>query len=239
MSHAVLITAGVVLASLLGLAACELASRWASAYAHESAATRRPAVYVLCALAFGAVAAAYGLTLQTIELLAFTAVLVALSLVDLSQRVIPNECVIAAIVVRVVYLACAVALGAMELPEVGYYLASGLGIGIVLVVVVLSADRVFQRESMGGGDLKLFAVAGFYFGWQQGVLLIMLACIIAVVASAVAARRPRAEAGRAGGESADERFLQRTLPFGPSIAAACVLVMLVGNPVISWYLGFL
>jgi prepilin signal peptidase PulO-like enzyme (type II secretory pathway) len=33
--------------------------------------------------------------------------------------------------------------------------------------------------------------------------------------------------------------MKRVFPFGPSIAAACIITMLVGKPLITWYIGLL
>ncbi len=48
-------------------------------------------------------------------------------------------------------------------------------------MLVLIMDRLLGRESMGGGDIMLFAVAGFYFGWQQCLFLIVVACVIGLL----------------------------------------------------------
>jgi len=114
-----------------------------------------------------------------------------------------------------------------------YYVASAFGIGIALIVVVLVADKVFGRESMGGGDLKLYFVAGLYFGWQQGLFLVILSCIIGIIVAAVSARPSSEKDGQASG------VLGHAIPFGPSIAAACIVTMLVGKPFVTWYLSLL
>ena len=164
-------------------------------------------------------------------------------------------------------LAAALSAGA-GLPAVGALLGEalfgGLALAVPVLVLVLVADRVFGRESMGGGDIKLFFVAGAYFGWQQGLFLILAACIIGIVwalASQLAdARAERDQADTeariarakrqldedggpatlygADSEGAQSReFLRRRIPFGPSIALACWVTMLIGAEVISAYLG--
>ena len=165
------------------------------------------------------------MAIGAIELLAFAGILVYASLIDIRERRIPNACIIAALAVRIVYLALALAFGWTDMQAVGYYVFSACAIAIALAVLTIVADRVFGRESMGGGDLKLFFVAGFYFGWQQGLVVVVLSCIFAVAAGLFG------EKGKGGsGLSREEPvFLQRTVPFGPSIAAACIAVMFFGN----------
>lgn len=207
-------------------------------YCGEPVSARYPATELICAVTFVGIVFVYGLSIETIELLAFAGILLFLSLTDIDDFIIPNGCIIAALAVRAVYLAVASFMGALTLGDIGYYLASGFGMGIALIVVVLVADKVLGRESMGGGDLKLYAVAGFYFGWQQGLFLVIVSCIIGIIVALVTMRNaaPETEGTQ---ESQEESFTKRPFPFGPSIAAACVITMLIGKPFISWYLSLL
>lgn len=211
-----------------------LASGRKCRYCEEPVSARYPITELVCAAAFVAIVAVYGLSLETIELLVFVCALLFLSLTDLDQYIIPNACIVVALVVRATYLAVAFALGLIDVDTIGYYLASGFGMGAVLVIIILIADKAFGRESMGGGDLKLYAVAGFYFGWQQGLFLVILSCIIGIVVALLGSR---------SSDDADapyeEGIMKRTIPFGPSIAAACLITMLIGTPFITWYLNLL
>ena len=215
-----------------------LASKGKCRYCGETVSARYPATEIICAVVFVAIVAVYGITLETVELLAFASILLFLSLTDIDDFLVPNGCIIAALVVRIVYMAIAWAVGQMSLADVGYYVGSAFAIGVALLIVVLVADKVFGRESMGGGDLKLFFVAGLYFGWQQGLLLIILSCIIGIVVAVVAPRRKQPNPEGIP-ESDSENAMKRVFPFGPSIAAACIITMLVGKPLITWYIGLL
>jgi leader peptidase (prepilin peptidase)/N-methyltransferase len=73
---------------------------------------------------------------------------------------------------------------------------------------------------MGGGDIKLLFVAGLYFGWTRTLFLILVACVAGIVFGMARA--------------SDE---ERAFPFGPAIALACWVTMLVGDGVVSWYLS--
>ena len=215
-----------------------LASKGKCRYCGEAVSARYPATEIICAVVFVAIAAVYGITLETVELLAFASILLFLSLTDIDDFLVPNGCIIAALVVRIVYMAIAWAVGQMSLADVGYYVGSAFAIGVALLIVVLVADKVFGRESMGGGDLKLFFVAGLYFGWQQGLFLVILSCIIGIVVAVVAPRRKQPNPEGIP-ESDSENAMKRVFPFGPSIAAACIITMLVGKPLITWYIGLL
>lgn len=215
-----------------------LATRGTCRYCGEKVSARYPATEVVCALAFAAIVAMHGLSLETVELLAFAGILLFLSLTDLDDYLIPNGCIIAALAVRAVYLAVAFALGQIDLPTIGYYVLSAFGMGLALVIIVLVADKVFGRDSMGGGDLKLFFVAGLYFGWQQGLFLVIVSCVIGIVGGALFSRN-QGETPDGVPDNEGQTALRRAFPFGPAIAVACVITMLIGEPLISWYLSLL
>ena len=212
-----------------------LASGGACRYCGKRISVRYPVTEVVCAAVFAAIVATHGATLESLELMAFSGVLLFLSLTDLDEFVIPNGCIVAALAIRAAYMLASWALGAMTLADIGYYVISAIGVGVALLLVVLLADRLFGRESMGGGDLKLYFVAALYFGWQQSIFLVIASCVIGIL---VALLSPRF-AGDSQDGPEDEGVLKRVIPFGPSIAAACVVVMLVGDPVATWYLGLL
>ena len=102
----------------------------------------------------------------------------------------------------------------------------GMAVAVPVLLLALVMDRVLGRESLGGGDVKLLFVAGLYFGWQQCLFLLMVACAIGLAFAAI---------GRRGAESSSEPNA-RLIPFGPSIAAACWITMLFGDQVLRWYL---
>lgn len=163
-----------------------LASKGRCRYCGAKVSARYPLTELVTALVFVGIVAVYGLSIETVELLVFASVLLFLSLTDLDEFLIPNGCIIVALVVRVTYMAVAFAMGDMNVDDIVFYVGSAFGMGLCLLVLVLVADRLFKRSSMGGGDLKLYFVAGLYFGWQQGLFLIVLSCIAGILATLVA-----------------------------------------------------
>ena len=174
-------------------------------------------------LMFAVLAAVRGLSPETAELAVFAGILTYLSFIDVDERRIPNGCIIAAIVVRFAYFALALAFGWMQLGEIGYYVLSAIAIGAVLFAVAIVAERVFGGESIGGGDLKLYAVAGLFFGWQLGIVAIALSCVLGIMAAIVLTR------GNRGASGLEKGLFKRAMPFGPFIAVACAAVMIFGN----------
>ena len=213
----------------------------------ERISARYPIAELACGVAYASIVVRFGLTIECVEMLAFASILLVLSLTDIDQCIIPNGCIIAAVVVRLGYIALAGWLGL--LPEgqstvdlMLFSAASAAGVGVVLVLLAVVMDRVLGRESIGGGDVKLLAVAALYFGWQQTILLLIVACVLGIAFGlAFAAGAVGVDGGEATDAAGSDDEAGATglpaFPWGPSIAFACWLCMLFGQQVMSWYLG--
>ncbi|MBR3326701.1 MAG: prepilin peptidase [Atopobiaceae bacterium] len=201
-------------------------SRGRCRYCGERVSWRYPATELFTAIVYVSLAVRYGLTLEMLELVAFASVLLVLSLTDLDEYLIPNATIVAAMLVRVAYI---VAMGATGQADAMALLRDSLVGGVVVAVPILLLalvmDRVLGRESLGGGDVKLLFVAGLYFGWQQCLFLVVVACVLGLLLAVL---------GVNGGGDGDDPHL---IPFGPSIALACWITMLVGGQVVTWYVG--
>jgi len=184
-------------------------------YCGGAVSPRYPLTELLCAALYATLTWRYGVCADSLRFLLLFSLLLAASLVDWEAGWVPDR-----------LLAAGAAGWALLLPLEGEplkTLARGLtgaaALFVPLLLLVLAADRVLGRESMGGGDLKLFALLGLYFGWAQGLLLVILSCLTGLAAAAAA--------GKAGPG--------KPFPFVPAMAAAAWLTAMWGEPVIGWY----
>lgn len=178
---------------------------------------RYPAAELVTALAYVSVAARYGLTLDALRGLVLLSLLIAASLVDLEEGWIPDRLVLAGIGAFVL-LALP---DAAPLAALGRGLFGALAVTLPLLALVLLADRLLGRETMGGGDIKLLFMLGLYFDWRLNLLLLIAACLLGLMLALILGRaRPGAP-----------------FPFGPALAAAAWFVLLAGRGVLDWYLG--
>lgn len=168
------------------------------------------ALAVLAALAF---VVRFGPTLETLQYVALTGLLAWASAVDLRSRTIPNPVILAAIALRAVCFAILAAQGSFDPRECLYFCASGVGVGVALALFGFVFERVTGREGMGGGDVKLYAISGLYLGIDGAAFVVLVSCALALLAALVT-----------NGSQDGESGFERTLPFGPAIAAAIVLV---------------
>ncbi len=88
-------------------------------------------------------------------------------------------------------------------------LAGGAGMLFLLLAVTWLADRIFRRETLGGGDIKLAAALGLHLGFYPALTALLAACA-AALAAALLRRR--------GGS----RF-----PFAPYLAIAGMAAMVL------------
>jgi len=169
---------------------------------------------VLMAAYFIASVVIYGFSVQTLRCMGLACILMGLSIVDLEIYEIPDEFIIAGIVL---FALTAPFMGRPLLEEVKRGLIGGLAIGGGMLVLSLILDRILKKDSLGGGDIKLFFMTGLFLGLGAGFFSLILSCLVGLVFVII--------------------LKKDKIPFGPSISIAAAVSMLWGSRIVSWYLG--
>lgn len=198
-------------------------------------------VELLTALLWVAVYMRFGWTLEFFQYVLLTSALVAVFAIDLEHYIIPDQLWIFSAIVGFtaditglvtgwrVYpwqgmLHIPVPFTGLEIPLphslVGFFVYGGL----VLAVGVLG-EKVFKKEAMGGGDVKLTAALGANIGALYGVISFFLAAGIGAVAGIVLMLGGRKE-------RLDE------IPFGPMLVMGAAVMIFFGPHIIDWWLGY-
>ena len=167
---------------------------------------------VLCLLRFD-------LTVLCLRNWIFLCCLFCLSLVDLECLTIPDGCLLTAVGAWVLALPFLKPGWA----EILRHVLAGLAFGGGILLVSILMDKLLGKESLGGGDVKLFAVVGLYLGFVSTLFCVMLSCVFGLLFALLLNR---------GGKG-------RAIPFGPSISAAAAFMLLYGQGLVQWYLGLL
>ncbi len=104
---------------------------------------------------------------------------------------------------------------------INHLFAAAAGGGFFLALVLLT-PYLFKQEGMGMGDAKLAAGLGLLFGWPEIMVLGFFGFIFGAVVGvlAVALRK---------------KTMRATIPFGPFLAAAGLVVFFFGSDIIAWY----
>jgi leader peptidase (prepilin peptidase)/N-methyltransferase len=184
---------------------------------------RISAVYPLMELATGglfvAVALVYNDPWQAILLAPFCGMLVALSVIDIQVKRLPNRLVYPSVLIAAPYIVLAdLAGGHLDAIRAGLgFLAYGVG----LLIVALIAP-----QGMGMGDVKLAGLIGLVLG-SLGLGLVAVAAGFGILFGGVGAIV--ALLSGAGRKS--------KVPYGPFMAAGALVVVFVGQRIADAYLG--
>ena len=157
----------------------------------------------------------FGLSLYALGCYGFFCCLLCLSLVDWETCIIPDGCLIAALLFWPLTLP---ALDWDGLRILERFL-SALALGGGMLLLSRGMDRLLEKESLGGGDMKLFALLGLYLGFARSLLALLLSSLLGLLLALL------------------RRGEDRRIPFAPAISLAAVLSLLWGDAVIDWYLG--
>ncbi len=141
-------------------------------------------------------------------------VLLCLTLTDLHAWIIPDRLQVAGVLIFFGTAVCLPETGAQILRGV----LTGAGLSGGMLALSLLFDRLTGKESLGGGDIKLFFVTGLYLRsiWEV-LFFLILSCVLGIGCSLV--------------------WRKGKIPFGPAIAAAFFLMLLFGEQLTGWYRG--
>ena len=138
-------------------------------------------------------------------------VLVAVTVIDLERRIVPNRIILPALATALVLRT------ALDL-SINWALAAVCAGGLLFIVAVV------YPAGMGMGDVKLTAFLGAWLGWQSLTALVFGMFASFPVAVTILALRGRA-ARKVG------------LPFAPFLALGGVLALFAGPAIVRWYHG--
>ncbi len=185
----------------------------------QSISWRYPAVEVATGVLFGWCFAIFGLTVSSFIWSAFAAALVTLALIDWDTTLLPDD---------LVYPLLWAGLIASASDRTNTFLSHaiwGAVFGYLSLWLIYWAFKLLTgKEGMGHGDFKLFAALGAWFGWQALLPISIMASVIGVLA---------AIGLRLAGKSPPNG----QIPFGPFLAGAGLVVMVVGPQVFQRALG--
>ena len=156
----------------------------------------------------------------------YGASLLAVSVIDLEHRIIPDEISLSGIVIGLVLAALSPVVGFMDGVTfldavVGLFVGGGS-----LLLLGMAYEAVRKQEGIGGGDIKLLAMIGAFTGWK-GVLFTvfggsLFASVVGITLMVV--RRTNG---------------QVPIPFGPFLSGASFVYVLAGDRLLQAYWGMI
>ncbi len=184
---------------------------------------RYPIVEALTGLLTALLAWRFGATLECAGLLLLVWSLIALTFIDLDHQLLPDI-----ITLPLVWLGLLFSLLGGDASN--YEVIPGLRASVIGALAgylsLWSVYHLFRlltdKEGMGYGDFKLFAVLGAWLGWQMLPLIILLAALVGAL-TGIALIMFRGH----------DR--QTPIPFGPYLAAAGFVALMWGESLIAAY----
>lgn len=103
------------------------------------------------------------------------------------------------------------------LKEVLLSLASGIILFTVMYLIKLIGDKLFKKESLGGGDIKLSFVIGFVLGFRLSLLALILSSFLALPYSVASLKLQK----------------NNEVPFGPFLVSSLFIIFLFQDKFIN------
>jgi len=184
--------------------------------------------------AFGLCVAVLGPTLAALKWSIFSAILITLTATDFEERILPDEFTLGGAVVG--YALAAVV--PIDAGIVTFFLSNALGLRMASVAEALVSswvaggaiwlvgwlyEKIRHREGMGFGDVKMIAMIGAFLGFQETLLVLILASVLGSVIGIAYALITKKD------------MATFELPFGSFIGFAGLVVALWGHVVKPWY----
>ncbi len=184
-----------------------------------SISARYPIVEFTTGLLGLLVAYQFGATWQTAALLVFTYFLVALTLIDMDEFLLPDSLTLPLIWIALI----ANSFGLFTSLENAVYgaIAGYLSLWSIYWIFKLLTGK----EGMGYGDFKLLAAIGALLGWQALPVVILLSSVVGAAVGIL-------------GIMIMGRDKNIPIPFGPYLAAAGFIAALWGNEITAAYFQF-
>ena len=180
---------------------------------------RYPVVEAATALLSALVAWHFGFGWAGGLALVFTWVLIALTFIDADTTLLPDS-----LTLPLLWLGLLVNVNGIFAPLQDAVIGAAAGY-LILWSIYWLFKLVTGKEGMGYGDFKLLAALGAWMGWKMLLPIVLISSVVGAVVGVVLmilARRGR----------------DIPIPFGPYLAAAGFITLLVGQPLAARFLGY-
>lgn len=187
-------------------------------YCHAPISARYPAVELLTAVLSGLVIWHLGSSFAGLSALLLLWMLIAMTFIDIDTQLLPDE-----LTLPLMWLGLLVNLDGTFVPLRDAVIGAALGY-LSLWTVYWLFKLVTGRDGIGYGDFKLLAALGAWLGWMMLPVVVLLSSAVgAIVGLSLIVFR---------GHHRD-----RPIPFGPFLAAAGLIALLFGQPLLRTWLG--
>lgn len=153
-----------------------------------------------------------GLNMQLVLALTLISVLLIVIISDYQTLIIPDEVIIFGLISMSIEIIIINGIKGLLLSYLGGIISFAF-----MLLLKLFGDKVFKKESMGGGDIKLMFLIGMVLNWSGALISLFLASFIALPISLIILAIKK----------------DHVIPFGPFLSIATIILFLarfdIGN----------
>ncbi|ATW23992.1 prepilin peptidase [Candidatus Formimonas warabiya] len=174
---------------------------------------RYPGIEVLTGVLFILLYQNFGVAKNLIPALFLISLLIIVSFIDMDHYRIPDLLIIFGLGTGIVFQ--------ILIPSIRF---SDSLLGLIVGGGILFTLALVSRGGMGGGDIKLGGLIGFFLGWRFILLSLFLAALLASIiglALMLVKKKSRKD----------------PIPFGPFLSLGAIISVLWGNDLILWYVN--
>ena len=178
-----------------------------------------PIAELLTGLIYLIIYLTYGLSVQFLIYIFLSSALIIIAFIDLNQHIVPDVISLPGIIIGFIL--------SFFVPYISF-INSALGVvvgGGIILIIGLAGSVIFKKEAMGGGDVKLAAMIGAFLGWRYIIISLFLGFFLGALAGIILILLKI-------------KSRKDVVPFGPFIVLGSFIILLWGEQIISWYIGF-
>jgi leader peptidase (prepilin peptidase)/N-methyltransferase len=151
--------------------------------------------------------------IEYIVIVIFVSLMVIVSVSDLYYKIVPD-------IILLIFFPALVILRIYSPIEHWYDGLIGGMLGFSFMYVIgIYGKKMFKKEALGGGDIKLYFLVGLFLGYQNVFLSLFFAAFAGLVHAIVTGNR------------------ERMVPFVPFIFFGSMVAYFVGDILVDWYVG--
>ena len=178
---------------------------------HTKLSIQYPLIEALNGVLYVVIFLINGFNVDSLLYCGLTSALIVLSVIDFRTYEIPLGINIFILIVGLIHLG-------FHYTDWVTYVIGFFAVSIPIFIIILAT----HGKGMGGGDMKLMAVAGLLLGWKSIILAFLLGCIIGSIIHIVRMKVTKAD---------------HVLALGPYLAVGIFICMLWGSNIINWYIN--
>ena len=185
-------------------------------YCGEKISLQYPIIEILNGLIYILIFINFGYSASFVFYSILSSLLVIIGVIDYKHTIIPNGSIIFGLIAGLIYRLILPLVLELEIPWIDSILGLLIGGGFFLLIAIIF------NGGMGGGDIKLMGMLGFFLGLNKIIMVTFLSFIIgAVFTLPLLALKKKSR--------------KDMIPFGPFIALSALITMLYYHELLNLY----